>query len=69
MLINRDSGTAPDPYAGGGEARIDCDWCGTVVPLPEGDLSGVCIECGTVVFRPGLARGRAEVTGGVTPAA
>ncbi len=35
---------------------ISCPWCGAGVPLPDGDFSGVCIECGTVVFR-GSSRG------------
>ena len=36
--------------------KISCSWCGTGVPLPAGDFSGVCIECGTVMFR-GSRRG------------
>lgn len=31
--------------------EISCPWCEADVPLPEGDFSGVCIKCGTVVFR------------------
>lgn len=31
--------------------RIDCSWCGAMVPLPAEDESGVCIECGAVSFR------------------
>ena len=32
-------------------ASVPCSWCGEDVPLPAGDFSGVCIECGTVMFR------------------
>lgn len=32
--------------------EVNCSWCCSRVPLPAGDYSGVCIECGTVVFRP-----------------
>ncbi len=32
-------------------AKVPCSWCGEEVPLPAGDFSGVCIECGTVMFR------------------
>ena len=31
--------------------ELPCSWCGADVPLPAGDFSGVCIECGTVMFR------------------
>ncbi len=31
--------------------ELACSWCGTAVPLPSGDFSGVCIDCGTVMFR------------------
>lgn len=31
--------------------EIPCSWCGADVLLPAGDFSGVCIECGTVMFR------------------
>ncbi len=37
----------------------DCSWCGTRVPLPAGELCGVCIDCGTVVFRDTSAAGEA----------
>jgi hypothetical protein len=38
---------------------IDCSWCESEVPLPEGDLVGVCIKCGAVVFRAPEDRMRA----------
>lgn len=41
--------------------EIDCTWCGAGVPLPAGDLCGVCISCGTVMFRPG-EKGRSART-------
>ncbi len=31
--------------------EVACSWCGSGVPLPAGDFSGVCIDCGTVMFR------------------
>lgn len=31
--------------------KLACSWCGSDVPLPSGDFSGVCIDCGTVMFR------------------
>ncbi len=31
--------------------ELACSWCGSGVPLPEGEFSGVCIDCGTVMFR------------------
>ena len=31
--------------------ELSCSWCGFAVPLPPGEFSGVCIECGTVMFR------------------
>lgn len=35
--------------------KVACSWCGSGVPLPSGDYSGVCIDCGTVMFRdPGI---------------
>ena len=34
-----------------GSQELPCSWCGSSVPLPAGDFSGVCIDCGTVVFR------------------
>ena len=34
--------------------ELPCSWCGSIVPLPEGEFSGVCIECGTVMFRGGM---------------
>lgn len=39
--------------------ELPCSWCGAEVPLAPGDFSGVCISCGTVMFRPveRLARG------------
>lgn len=37
-----------------------CGWCDVEVPLPPGDLVGVCISCGMVVFRDGADRQRAE---------
>lgn len=35
-----------------GQVDVDCSWCGSGVPLPPGEFSGVCIDCGTVMFRP-----------------
>ena len=35
-----------------GNVEIDCSWCGSGVPVPAGDFCGVCIDCGTVMFRP-----------------
>lgn len=32
--------------------ELPCTWCGSEVPLPPGEFSGVCISCGTVMFRP-----------------
>lgn len=32
--------------------HVDCSWCGSGVPLESGEFSGVCIDCGTVMFRP-----------------
>lgn len=40
-------------------AECACTWCGSAVPLPAGDLVGVCISCGMVVFRFGPDRERA----------
>lgn len=34
-----------------GEVELQCSWCGASVPLPAGDYSSVCIDCGTVMFR------------------
>ncbi len=34
--------------------ELACSWCGSGVPLPEGEFSGVCIDCGTVMFRKPL---------------
>jgi len=31
--------------------EVACSWCGCGVPLLAGDFSGVCIDCGTVMFR------------------
>lgn len=31
--------------------EITCSWCAEAVPMPAGDHSGVCIRCGTVMFR------------------
>lgn len=31
--------------------RRACSWCEDEVPLPAGELVGVCITCGTLVFR------------------
>ncbi|MFA6001488.1 MAG: hypothetical protein WC828_05170 [Thermoleophilia bacterium] len=36
--------------------KVACSWCGSFVPLPSGDFCGVCIDCGTVMFRdPGIS--------------
>lgn len=43
--------------------EVGCSWCECTVPLPAGDFSGVCIECGTVVFRPAAQQGRRETAG------
>lgn len=32
-------------------AELSCSWCDELVPVPAGDYSGVCIRCGTVMFR------------------
>ena len=42
-----------------GFLEVACSWCGSSVPLPAGDFSGVCIDCGTVMFRRSC-RGPAE---------
>lgn len=34
-----------------GAVDLACSWCGSAVRLFEGDYSGVCIDCGTVMFR------------------
>jgi hypothetical protein len=34
--------------------ELSCSWCGYGVPLPAGEFSGVCIDCGTVMFREPL---------------
>lgn len=34
-----------------------CEWCGTQVPLQEGEFCGVCIDCGMVMFREGMNSG------------
>lgn len=34
--------------------ELTCSWCGSGVPLPEDEFSGVCIDCGTVMFRKPL---------------
>lgn len=34
-----------------GTVDLPCSWCGSAVRLFEGDYSGVCIDCGTVMFR------------------
>lgn len=31
--------------------ELSCSWCASAVPLPAGEYSGVCIDCGTVMFR------------------
>ncbi len=31
--------------------EIPCSWCGAPVALADGDFCGVCIDCGTVMFR------------------
>jgi len=31
--------------------ELSCSWCASPVPLPAGEFSGVCIDCGTVMFR------------------
>lgn len=43
-----------------GSMELPCSWCGTSVPLPAGEFSGVCIDCGTVMFRNPLGAGRAS---------
>lgn len=41
--------------------ELSCSWCGSAVPLPPGEFSGVCIDCGTVMFRdPILADSASE---------
>jgi len=42
---------------------VECTWCGAVVPLPTGDSSGVCIDCGTVIFRDEALSGTAAQAG------
>ena len=37
-----------------GALELSCSWCGSAVPLPAGEFSGVCIDCGTVMFRGSL---------------
>ena len=37
-----------------GATELSCSWCGSAVPLPAGEFSGVCIDCGTVMFRDPL---------------
>lgn len=34
-----------------GVVDLPCSWCGSAVRLFDGDYSGVCIDCGTVMFR------------------
>ena len=36
--------------------QVDCAWCGSDVPVSAGDFCGVCIDCGTVMFRPAKAQ-------------
>lgn len=46
--------------------EMACSWCDEVVPMPDGDYSGVCISCGTVMFRGmpgGLDRDLVESAG------
>lgn len=43
-----------------GAVDMACSWCEATVPLPEGDYSGVCIGCGTVMFRRSAFMDRAE---------
>ncbi|MHB0866903.1 MAG: hypothetical protein ACYC6B_00510 [Thermoleophilia bacterium] len=43
--------------------EVGCSWCDCIVPLPAGYFSGVCIDCGAVVFRPGAERGRLKTAG------
>ncbi|MHB1389726.1 MAG: hypothetical protein ACYCXF_00600 [Thermoleophilia bacterium] len=45
------------------QVEVGCSWCDCEVPLPAGDFSGVCIECGTVVFRPVVEYGRRGTAG------
>ncbi len=39
-------------------ADLSCDWCEAIVPVPEGDLCAVCIDCGMVIFRERISRQR-----------
>lgn len=34
-----------------GAVELACTWCDANVPLPQGEYSSVCINCGTVLFR------------------
>ncbi|MHB9053321.1 MAG: hypothetical protein ACYC5F_04945 [Thermoleophilia bacterium] len=43
-----------------GPTELSCSWCGSGVPLPAGEFSGVCIDCGTVMFRNPLDAGSAS---------
>lgn len=49
MQTNVDAGKVSKLFLDAVE--LSCSWCGTDVPLPAGDFSGVCIDCGTVMFR------------------
>jgi len=46
-----------------GSVERECTWCEAAVPLPAGELVGVCISCGTLVFRNDLDRRRAARRG------
>ena len=35
-------------------AELACNWCSAPVPLMADELCGVCINCGTVMFRDPL---------------
>lgn len=37
-------------------ADMSCDWCEATVPVSEGDLCAVCIDCGMVIFRERISR-------------
>lgn len=39
-----------------GPVDLTCSWCSSDIPIPEGDLCGVCIECGMVMFREPIKR-------------
>ena len=37
-----------------GTIDLPCSWCGAAVRLFDGDYSGVCLDCGTVMFRKSI---------------